>query len=480
MASYPLWGVMLAAALLGAAPAHAAGADKASSLDTLERQLRDVQSQLAEIKAAASANAGSLAQFRKDTDERHGRLAGRMAAGSKVSLDDGRLTFISADGDFSLSLRGAVQFDAAYFAQGREPPGVDLNSGTNIRRTQIALAGTAWRDWSYNFTYSFGGLSAPRSGYIYRAYLQYDGLKPFAVRIGAFTPPAGLEDATGAANIVFMERASAPHIARGIAGAGGREGVNLYAQGQRYLVSLAYTGGQTTDAATFDEQQALVARAALLVSDNERLKWVVDANVTHVFRIADTAAGPNPPNSFSLGNGPELALDSFRTVSTGAVDARKVTEFGFESAATLDRFYAQGGWFHYGITRLAAPDPDFSGWYGLATFSLTGETRHYDATAAAFRNPQPAHPLGTQGGFGAWEVKARYSRINLDYLPGAAPASGGIAGGVQNVWSAGLNWYPTSGLRFMLDYSNIHVAHVNAPANNISADAIGLRSQISL
>jgi phosphate-selective porin OprO/OprP len=478
---YPHTGFVLAAALLAGAPAHAAGPDSAppARIETLERQLRDVQRQLAALQGAGGANAETLAQIRNDNADHHARLGSRLAAQPWVSLDNGRLTVSSADGDFSLSLRGTVHFDAAYFAEGSNPTGVDLNSGTNFRRAQFTLAGTAWRDWSYNFTYEFGGLSAPRSGYIYRAYLQYDGLKPFGFRIGAFAPSAGLEDATGSNNIVFMERASATNIARGIAGAGGREGVSMYAQGQKYFVSLAYTGGRTSDAATFDEQQALVARAAYLVADSNRLKWVVDANLTHVFKIADAAPGADPPNSFNFSNGPELALDSFRTVNTGAVDARKVTAFGFESAATLDRFYGQGGWFHYGIDRMTAPDPHFSGWYGLATFSLTGENRVYDSSVAAFRGLQPAHPLGSPGGTGAWEIKARYSRIDLDYMPGAATASGGIAGGVQNVWSMGVNWYPTSGLRFMLDYDNIHVAHGNAPATDISADAIGLRSQIS-
>ena len=476
----PQWGFLLAAALLaGMAPARAADSASPARLDTLERQLRDVQRQLADLKDAGNANAQTLAQIRKDRANRHDRLTSRLAVLPRTALDNGRLTVASADGAFSLSLRSVVHFDAVYFAEGKNPPGVDLNSGTNLRRAQVTLAGTAWRDWPYNFTYEFGGLNTPRSGYIYRAYLQYDGLKPFAFRIGAFAPPSGLEDATGSNNIVFMERASAPSIARGLAGSGGREGVNIYAQGQRYFISLAYTGGRTSDAAAFDEQQGLVGRAAFLAADTEQLKWVVDANVTHVFKIADVAPGPNPPNTFSLSNGPELATDAIRTVSTGAVDARKATAFGFESAATLDRFYAQGGWFHYSIARLAAPDPDFSGWYGLATFSLTGETRRYDASVAAFRNLQPAHPLGTPGGIGAWEAKARYSRINLDYQPGTAAASGGIKGGVQDVWSMGLNWYPTSGLRFMLEYDNIHVGHAGVPGGDISADAIGFRSQIS-
>jgi len=467
--------LMVAAALVCALPARAADATR---IDALERQLGEIQRQLNEIKAAAP-RPESLDSLRRDMEAANTRLAGRLDAQPRASLNNGRLTLTSRDGDFSLSLRSVVHFDAAYFMQGRGPANVDLASGTNFRRAQLAVAGTAWRDWSYQFTYEFGGLSVPRAGYIYRAYIQYDGFKPFGLRIGAFAPPAGLEDATGAGNIVFMERASAANVARAIAGAGGREAVNVFATGERYFLSLAFTGGRTNDAATFDEQQALVGRAAALVSSGE-LKWVVDANATHVLKVADVAPGPNPPNTFTLSNIPELGVDSVRTVSTGAIDARKVTAFGLESAATLDRFYAQGGWFHYSIARRTAlPDPDFSGWYALATWSLTGETRNYDASAAAFRNPVPAHPLGTPGGFGALEAKARYSNIALDYLPGLAPASGGVAGGVQNVWSLGLNWYPTSGLRFMLDYDNIRVRHRLAPTGDITADAIGLRTQIS-
>ena len=44
----------------------------------------------------------------------------------------------------------------------------------------------------------------------------------------------------------------------------------------------------------------------------------------------------------------------------------------------------------------------------------------------------------------------------------------------------GLNWHPTNGIRFGLDYNNIKVNHVNAPATDISADAVALRTQLSL
>jgi phosphate-selective porin OprO/OprP len=84
-----------------------------------------------------------------------------------------------------------------------------------------------------------------------------------------------------------------------------------------------------------------------------------------------------------------------------------------------------------------------------------------------------------EGGLGAWEVAARYSNIDLDYLPMQSTALGGVPGGNQNVWTLGLNWYPTNGLKFQVNYYNLQVNHVNAPTSDISANAFGIRSQIS-
>ena len=397
----------------------------------------------------------------------------------KVGIDKARLSVASPDGDFTFALRGTVQFDAGYFSQGRNPPNVDLNSGTNFRRAQFGFTGTAWRDWSYNFTYDFGGSGTERSGYLYRAYIEYDGLKPVALRVGAFSPHDSMEDATGGANLALMERPTAVTIARSIAAGSGREGAEIFAQGNTYLVSLAYTGGKTGDAATFDEQQGVVGRIALLAVNGSDMKWLLNADATHVIRMADTVAGSGSPNSFSFGAGPELAVDGTRTVDTGALGARHVTEFGVENAVQLGRLFGQGGWFHYDIAHSGGvPDPSFQGWYAMASWSLSGEPRAYDPVSASFHGLNPAAPLG-KNGFGAWEVAARYSSMDLDFMPGMPTAAGGVAGGVQAVWSAGLNWYPTDGIRFMLDYDNIQVSHANLPSADISASAIGLRSQFA-
>lgn len=473
--------IALAAPSFAAAKKATATQQSDPRIGVLEQQLRDVQQQLADIKGKQSDNdySGAVADLKRSTSAHYEDLNNQLAAQTKTTIPNGRLTFASPDGAFSLSLRSLVQFDYGYFAQGKNPAGVDLNSGSNFRRAQIGVQGTAFKDWSYNFIYDFGGNGVEKNGYIYYAYLQYDGLGPFHARIGALAPFAGIEDATGSADLLFLERPSVTDIARNVGGSPGREGIDLFVQGDTYLLSVAYTGKKTTDAATFDAQQAVVTRASWLAYNDSSVKWLVDANLTHVFKTADTAANTNL-NSFSFSNGPELAIDASKTVNTGNIDANKVTEFGFETAATYAGFYAQGGWFHFDVERrTAVPNPDFSGWYAALTYSLTGEEHQYDPTTASFRGLRPAKPLGSQGGYGAWEIKARYSDIDLDFNPLTTAAAGGIFGGKQDVWTVGLNWYVNNAIRFALDYDNIRVSHINAPSTNISASAIALRSQIS-
>jgi phosphate-selective porin OprO/OprP len=468
---------MRVAAVCAYAWPHAAWAADQDRVNALERQLREAQGQLAEIKAARDPNDSAvLKELQRDAAARHARIKQRLYAQPAMGLENGRLSVTSADGAFSLALRGTVQFDMAYFAQGRNPPGVDLNSGTNFRRAQFGLVGTLWRDWAYNFTYDFGGNGVEQRGYLYRAYIEYDGLMPVGIRAGAFSAYDSVEDATGGANLAMMERPTAVTIARSIAGGSGREGVEMFAQGQRYLVSLALTGGKTTDAASFDEQQGLVGRAAWLAVDREDAKWLLNADATHVLKLADAGPGVGAANMVELSAGPELSVDASRTVDTGLLDARHVTEFGMETALNLGRLFGQAGWFRYNIERRsAAPNPNFQGWYAMVTWSLSGESRPYDPVTASFHGLAPAAPLGKNGS-GAWELVARYSNMDLDYLPGSV---GGVAGGRQTVWSAGFNWYPNQTIRFLLDYDNIRVSHGNSPGLGISADAIGLRSQIA-
>jgi phosphate-selective porin OprO/OprP len=49
-----------------------------------------------------------------------------------------------------------------------------------------------------------------------------------------------------------------------------------------------------------------------------------------------------------------------------------------------------------------------------------------------------------RGGYGAWELAARYSTLDLN--------DAGVSGGEMDVYSLGVNWWLTSASQFSLNY----------------------------
>jgi phosphate-selective porin OprO and OprP len=101
---------------------------------------------------------------------------------------------------------------------------------------------------------------------------------------------------------------------------------------------------------------------------------------------------------------------------------------------------------------------------------LSGERRRYNMATGSFQNPRAMVPFSSNGGFGAWELAARYSRMNLNFmegLEGTAALPGSVRGGDQNIWTLGMNWYPTPNVKLMMDYMLVDVDRLNpaGPAN---------------
>ncbi|HEY4941434.1 MAG TPA: porin [Rhizomicrobium sp.] len=423
------------------------------------------------------------------------------------TMANGRPVIASADGHFTLAIRALGQFDAAYYSQGAHATqlaaanGPDLSSGQNFRRVQLGVQGKAFGDWSYQFNYDFGGSSGTESpGRIQAAYVEYDGLAPFAVRIGAFPASAGLEDNTSASDTMFLERNAPAELARNIAGGDGRDAIAVTYAGDRIYGAVSYTGNKIADAGAFDEQQALLGRLSGLVYSSDAAKIVVSANGTYVFKVADTAAGANAPRSFSLSAAPELTVDNTgaKLVNTGTLNAEQVFQWGLETGAQWNSFYGQAGYFGFAVAErgvAAAPSVNFGGWYAQASWVLTGESRGYNAASGAFGNPKPTTPFAADGmNWGTFEVAARYSDLNLNDnagIAGSATPAGGVRGGDQRIATLALNWYPNSEIRFELQAQNTAVNRLGTiPAgfghgvlSNVqvgqSFSALALRSQIA-
>src|SRR6476660_7882229 len=124
---------LLAGTALAASPGFAADKKPAPApqpdprIGVLEQQLRDVQRQLNEVKDAQAAgdNTAALLDLKRSTADQYADINNQIAAQPKMTINNGRVTFATADGANTLSLRSLVQFDAGYFAQGRNPANVD-------------------------------------------------------------------------------------------------------------------------------------------------------------------------------------------------------------------------------------------------------------------------------------------------------------------------------------------------------------------
>jgi phosphate-selective porin OprO/OprP len=117
-------------------------------------------------------------------------------------------------------------------------------------------------------------------------------------------------------------------------------------------------------------------------------------------------------------------------------------------------------------------DPTFHGYYVEGSYMLTGERRRFNSANWAFDGPPVNRPFSVRDGtWGAFEVAARYSDADLNDhagVAGSAPAADAVRGGEQEIWSAGLNWYPNSFVRFMLDYQDVTIHRLSPSATTFS------------
>jgi phosphate-selective porin OprO/OprP len=142
----------------------------------------------------------------------------------------------------------------------------------------------------------------------------------------------------------------------------------------------------------------------------------------------------------------------------------------------------EGEYYVYNLDR----DPGlsaltFNGGYTQASWVVTGESRAYNRGSAAYYGVVPKEPFSLAGGgWGAWEIAARYSVIDLNDRLGFAD---GVAGGKQTIITAGLNWYVNPNIRFMVNYLHGWIGKPVSVTNLTDAgsqfDAVAMRTQIA-
>jgi phosphate-selective porin OprO/OprP len=457
-------------AILLREPAAAQSTPQSSNtrIQAIEGQINALQDELQNLKSDLSNTNSELRKSQNETkkaqDEAHKAKSQADAAAAStplITFPHGRPTFSNADQSASLSLGLQVQFDTGGYFQDNhgadvQPPGArELNAGSTVRRAKIFVVGR-FGDWGVNLTPEFGG--APDGTVsLYEANLNYTGFKPVTATVGYFRPWYSLQDSQSTNDFLLMERPSIVEIARGLAGGDARASLGLKASTNDYFASAYLTGGTWGDqngGLLNREQLGGVLRVAARPFHGEDWNTHVGFSGSAVF--APAKSNSHQPGetieSIRLRDRPELRIDTNRLIDTGDIDTDKAGTLDFELGGNWHNFLLQGEYIRIDVDRNQDSAVHFDGGYVEGSWVITGESRKYDPSVAAWKRPVPAHPFNPasgEDGWGAWELAARYSMTDLD--------SRDVDGGRQQVFGLALSWYPTELVRFVMqgDYVDV-------------------------
>ena len=509
-----------------AAAAQSATPDR---IDAIERHIRQLEGELQGLKRELGNTRQQLRQSQRDTEQARAQAqqatqaasqaqarvavappppppppgpppkpaphvvqtAGNQTAGNRLGLE-------SADGRYSIYPTGRLHFDVGdylnYQPASKFAAVQDLNSGVNARRARLGVTGKFAGDWAYTFIYDLGGSSdgfpptsgAPTSG-IQIAELTYTGFNrgpvPLFFDIGYMDTQFTIEQATSTNDILFPERPAIQVVASNIFADDFRSGMGVRSNNDRYWAGVYLTGPQSGATHNTGEQVGTWGRATYQI--------LQDADYSlHLGGDAGALLKPPAPGgirSIILSDRPEIRVDPTAILSTGALGTaanplQNAVVYGVEGAASWRNLYVQGEYYHIDVNRQGLASNGFDGGYIEGSWIMTGEQRKYLPATGAYTNPVPDHPLAPwddMWGYGAFELVGRYSTINLNdhFTPGVAPAatSNAVGGGKQTVYALGVNWYPNSNVRFMLDFlhGDINKKFSTAAGGGITGTPLG-------
>ncbi|MEJ2816462.1 porin [Caulobacter sp. CCG-8] len=401
------------------------------------------------------------------------------------------------DQDFSLgpwTFRGYIQLDGANYTQpAAGPPETDfrrgaigsgdtldaraLADGSYLRKARLGGEGQWGENLSYRAMFDIGGRDEHGEARVAEVWARYSRFAPWVFIAGAYPQLTNMEDATSTDANPFLERATAANLARGLGGGDGRLGVTVRRATRNWMTAVSLTGPVLHEDDETSPKSAVIVRTSRAFYPSADSSYHLGGSLIYVLSPGDPQDGRTPGFGVRLQATPEVRVDDTPLLDTGDIVAHHVRVLGLEFAARRRNLFLQAEAFHFAVERSSRDlprDPRFFGFYIEGSWMLTGEARRFDQTRAVFGRPLTRRPLRA-GGWGAWELAARYSRMDANSYagaPGAPPPPGGVRGGDQAILSLALNWYPSNRIRLMLNAMHVKVDRLN-PASPADPEPFG-------
>ena len=373
---------------------------------------------------------------------------------------------------WTVKLGGHVQLD--YITWPDADPAIDgAGNYFNYRRLRLVADGTGYRQFDFRLQMTLesgeGSHDSPlASPDVKDVYLSVNEIPWIGrIRIGNFFVPFSLEQVTNDRNNLFNER-SIP--TQGIFSADREVGIAFYNctddQNITWAGGFFFDSLSDTFKTRIDDNQGyrLSGRLTWLPFYDEasqgRYLMHLGTGILHTDDQDERIRFRARPH---VQRGPIL-------IDSGSVPASSYTTGNVELAIVWGRVALQGEAFLSRANLLAEDATYIGGAYSHLSYFLTGENRvfqRFGQHGAQFGNNKPFNNLSLtpcEGGWGAWEAKARVSYLDLTSLES----------GYYYDLTAGLNWYWSDRTRIMLDWIHPWTSEETVFAET-SSDLIAMR-----
>ncbi|MDF1654418.1 MAG: porin [Coxiellaceae bacterium] len=350
----------------------------------------------------------------------------------------------SSDGEVSALLNYLIQIDSVWLTNNPT-----ASNGLGIPLSKAYLSGNIHR-LTYYMSYDFAQTNLDQANVGI-------GWKHFNTQAGQIEPYFGLVNDVGdnAYNFIAVPlnvAAFSPNYSEG-------------------LVFEAYSPHFVQQGTIFGQSANTTSGPATTLNATLRTLYVPIHSKHKVLHFAvngwtNTVGSPHQAQFFSL---PGINLATARSmVNTSSIPNVKTYQvFDGEFVGLKGPFNFQSEYTYTWVNRMnSQPTLHFSGYYFIASYFLTGESRDYQYPDGYFIGITKIRHR-----YGAVQLLARYSALNLN--------SDNVHGGAEYDYAAGLNWYITRMAELSVNYIHAN-GNPTFSGSHQTSNIYALRLQIGL
>jgi phosphate-selective porin OprO/OprP len=413
-----------------------------------------------------------------------------------IDWDNG-LWIRTANRNFTMKWGATVQYDFAWYSASPllsfgTPGGVGpFNDGANLRRARINTEGTLYNAVDYKFELEFmngiafspAGTTGPiTAGTVTNspgptdAWITVKEVPFFGnVRIGSQKEWFSLEHLNSYRYLEFLERSYLFDFSQPTAFNNGfSPGISMFRTwAQDRIFSAVGFYKNESDLLGFglnDGQYAVTGRLAALPiwMPDQQAYWHIGGAMSHRDPVNDQVQIRLRDN---IRNAPFPLLNLI--ANTGAINSTSQDLYNLETAAVWGPLTFQAEYTANIINGASVAGPPvgpalgslfFQGVYAEVMWLLTGESRTWNTKNFFFNRVVPKHPLKLTRsecdcdgyGWGAWELAARYTYIDL--------SNKAVQAGRLDSVTLGLNWYLNMNTKLQFNYDYTQRGDTNNPA----------------